>query len=122
MRRMTWPSTSAWPCSLASLLDDYWELMPKYQKLGSIDDVELLRVLFGYFPTYRDSPFAAHWDRVTQIGDAAGMQSPLSFGRDDVLNLATSSIAFKPSLRPPNGIFFQIIRLERKTIVALVGP
>ena len=66
--------------SLASLLDDYWELMPRYQGLGSIDDVELLRVLFGYFPTYRDSPLPAQWDRITQIGDASGMQSPLSFG------------------------------------------
>ena len=66
--------------SLAELLDDYWNLMPKYQGLDSIDDVELLRVLFGYFPTYRDSPFPARWDRVTQIGDASGMQSPLSFG------------------------------------------
>ena len=33
--------------SLASLLDDYWDLMPQYQGLDSIDDVELLRVLFG---------------------------------------------------------------------------
>ena len=66
--------------SLAELLDDYWNLMPKYQGLDSIDDVELLRVLFGYFPTYRDSPFPARWDRITQIGDASGMQSPLSFG------------------------------------------
>jgi hypothetical protein len=113
---------SAWPYFLASLLDDYWELMPKYQKMGSIDDVELLRVLFGYFPTYRDSPFAAHWDRITQIGDAAGMQSPLSFGRDDELNLATWSIAFKPPLRPPDGIFFQSSMLGRKTVVTLVGP
>lgn len=45
-----------------------------------MDDVELLRVLFGYFPTYRDSPLQARWDRITQIGDASGMQSPLSFG------------------------------------------
>ena len=66
--------------SLADLLDDYWDLMPKYQGLDSIDDVELLRVLFGYFPTYRDSPLPARWDRITQIGDASGMQSPLSFG------------------------------------------
>ena len=37
-------------------------------------------LLFGYFPTYRDSPLPAQWDRITQIGDASGMQSPLSFG------------------------------------------
>ena len=47
--------------SLADLLDDYWDLMPKYQGLDSIDDVELLRVLFGYFPTYRDSPLPTRW-------------------------------------------------------------
>ena len=28
----------------------------------------------------RDSPLPARWDRITQIGDASGMQSPLSFG------------------------------------------
>ena len=66
--------------SLASLLDDYWDLMPRYQGLDSIEQVDLRRVLFGYFPTYRDSPLPARWDRVTQIGDASGMQSPLSFG------------------------------------------
>ena len=66
--------------SLASLLDDYWDLMPRYQGLDSIEQVDLQRVLFGYFPTYRDSPLPAAWDRVTQIGDASGMQSPLSFG------------------------------------------
>ena len=54
--------------SLSSLLDDYWDLMPRYQGLESIDDVELLRVLFGYFPTYRDSPLPAQFNRVTQIG------------------------------------------------------
>ena len=66
--------------SLAKVLDDYWDLMPPYQNLGSVEEVELLRVLFGYFPTYRDSPLPAGFDRVTAIGDASGIQSPLSFG------------------------------------------
>ena len=66
--------------SLAKVLDDYWDLMPPYQNLRSVEEVELLRVLFGYFPTYRDSPLPAGFDRVTAIGDASGIQSPLSFG------------------------------------------
>ena len=45
--------------SLAKVLDDYWDLMPPYQNLRSVEEVELLRVLFGYFPTYRDSPLPA---------------------------------------------------------------
>ena len=66
--------------SLAECLDDYWDLMPRYQGLASIEEVELLRVLFGYFPTYKDSPLASRFDRITAVGDASGMQSPLSFG------------------------------------------
>jgi flavin-dependent dehydrogenase len=66
--------------SIARILDDYWNLMPKYQNLNSLDDVEFKRMLFGYFPTYRNSPLKAQFDRILQIGDASGMQSPLSFG------------------------------------------
>ena len=66
--------------TIASMLDDYWELMPKYQNIGSVDDVRVKRVLFGLFPTYRDSPLKTEFDRVLAIGDASGIQSPLSFG------------------------------------------
>ena len=66
--------------SISSMLDDYWNYMPKYQGLNSIDDVELKRVLFGLFPTYRNSPLKTEFDRVLAIGDASGIQSPLSFG------------------------------------------
>jgi len=66
--------------SISSMLDDYWDLMPKYQGLNSIEDVNVKRVLFGTFPTYRDSPLRTDFDRVMQIGDASGIQSPLSFG------------------------------------------
>eukprot|EP00904_Undaria_pinnatifida_P002243 jgi/Undpi1/12019/HiC_scaffold_4.g01718.m1 len=65
--------------SLESMMDDYWELLPTYQGVD-IDDLEFQRVLFGFFPTYKNSPLPAAWDRVCQIGDASGMQSPLSFG------------------------------------------
>ena len=40
----------------------------------------MLRILFGFFPTYRDSPLRPPAPRVLQIGDASGVQSPLSFG------------------------------------------
>ena len=66
--------------SISSMLDDYWTYMPKYQGLDSIDDVEFKRILFGMFPTYRDSPLQTEFDRILQIGDASGIQSPLSFG------------------------------------------
>ena len=36
--------------------------------------------LQGFFPTYRASPLEPQWARVLQIGDASGIQSPLSFG------------------------------------------
>ena len=71
--------------SLAQLLDIYWKEMPKYQKIedaiaaGSVD-LEFKRVLFGVFPSYRDSPLKPSFNRIVQVGDASGIQSPLSFG------------------------------------------
>ncbi|KAA3459183.1 Lycopene cyclase-type, FAD-binding protein [Gossypium australe] len=38
---------------LEELLEDYWDLMPKYQGV-SMDSLEILRVIYGIFPTYRD--------------------------------------------------------------------
>ncbi|XP_049379090.1 uncharacterized protein LOC125843907 [Solanum stenotomum] len=64
---------------LEELLEDYWDLMPKYQGV-SFDDLEILRIIFGIFPTYRDSPLPAAFDRILQFGDASGIQSPVSFG------------------------------------------
>ena len=68
--------------SLETLMNDYWNFLPLYQP--SIRDVEkdldVKRVLFAYFPTYRDSPLKPQWSRVLAIGDASGIQSPLSFG------------------------------------------
>ncbi|GAX73571.1 hypothetical protein CEUSTIGMA_g1022.t1 [Chlamydomonas eustigma] len=65
--------------SMKQVMDDYWKLMPRYQGV-ELSDLEFKRVLFGYFPTYRDSPIQPGFDRVLQIGDASGIQSPLSFG------------------------------------------
>ncbi|XP_027172912.1 uncharacterized protein LOC113772501 [Coffea eugenioides] len=64
---------------LEELLEDYWNLMPNYQGV-SLDNLEILRVVFGIFPTYRDSPLPAAFNRILQFGDASGIQSPVSFG------------------------------------------
>lgn len=64
---------------LEELLEEYWKLMPEYQGI-SLDELEILRVLYGIFPTYRDSPLPAAFNRVLQFGDASGIQSPVSFG------------------------------------------
>ncbi|TKY57025.1 hypothetical protein E2542_SST21471 [Spatholobus suberectus] len=64
---------------LEELLEEYWDLMPEYQGL-SLDNIEILRVIYGIFPTYRESPLPAAFSRVLQFGDASGIQSPVSFG------------------------------------------
>ena len=68
--------------SLQTLMDDYWELLPLYQPSISDPekDLDIKRVLFAYFPTYRDSPLQPKWSRILAVGDASGIQSPLSFG------------------------------------------
>jgi flavin-dependent dehydrogenase len=68
--------------SLGTLMDDYWRLLPKYQPSiqNPETDLDFRRVLFAYFPTYRDSPLKPKWDRILAVGDASGIQSPLSFG------------------------------------------
>lgn len=65
--------------SLEDMFEDYWELMPRYQGID-LDDITVRRALFGFFPTFRDSPLPPQHDRILQIGDASGIQSPLSFG------------------------------------------
>jgi len=65
--------------SLEELLEEYWQLMPKYQGV-ELDHLQVQRVVFGLFPTYRNSPLAPQFDRLLQVGDASGIQSPLSFG------------------------------------------
>ncbi|KAG6557903.1 hypothetical protein Mapa_000081 [Marchantia paleacea] len=65
--------------SLEELLEAYWDLMPEYQNV-KLEDLEILRVLYGFFSTYRKSPLPSAFDRILQIGDASGIQSPLSFG------------------------------------------
>ena len=68
--------------TLESLMEDYWKLLPHYQP--SIQnpefDLHFQRVLFGFYPTYKDSPLPPVVDRVLAVGGAAGSQSPLDFG------------------------------------------
>lgn len=67
--------------SLTQMLERYWSLLEKYQHV-KLSDLQVTRVLFGCFPTYRDSPLRMRGDldRLLAVGDASGIQSPLSFG------------------------------------------
>lgn len=65
--------------SVSSIFDDYWKLMPRYQGI-ELEDLQFKRILYGLFPTYRDSPIKSKFDRILAVGDASGIQSPLSFG------------------------------------------
>jgi len=80
--------------SIERQLEDYWDLLPTYQRHNcsafakgksveeavAAGDIKLKRVLYGCFPTYRDSPLPPVAARVLAVGDASGIQSPLSFG------------------------------------------
>lgn len=52
--------------SLEELLEEYWQLMPKYQGV-ELDHLQVQRVVFGLFPTYRNSPLAPQFDRLLQV-------------------------------------------------------
>jgi hypothetical protein len=65
--------------SVLEIMEDYWRLLPQYQGV-SLDQIEPKRVLYGLFTSYKDSPLPVKFDRIMQIGDAGGLQSPLSFG------------------------------------------
>jgi len=67
---------------LLTMMEDYWDLLPIYQPSikDPEKDLDIERVLFAYFPTYRDSPLKPEWSRIISVGDASGIQSPLSFG------------------------------------------
>ena len=68
--------------SLFDLMEDYWKLLPEYQPSikDPEKDLDIKRILFAYFPTYRDAPLKPSFSRVLAVGDASGIQSPLSFG------------------------------------------
>lgn len=65
--------------SFAQLMEDYLFWLPKYQEI-ELKQLKFERVLFGFFPSYKQNPLQTPWDRILQVGDSSGMQSPLSFG------------------------------------------
>lgn len=65
--------------SLEDFFDDYLRLLPDYQQ-AELDQLEIVRALFGFFPCYRQSPLQLPWSRLLAVGDSSGSQSPLSFG------------------------------------------
>lgn len=65
--------------SLQSLFEDYLTLLPDYQNV-TLEQLEFVRALFGFFPCYKNSPLQYEWNRALAVGDSSGSQSPLSFG------------------------------------------
>ncbi|MDJ0796067.1 MAG: FAD-binding oxidoreductase [Calothrix sp. MO_167.B12] len=64
---------------LTALFDDYFRLLPEYQGV-ELAQLNFQRALFGFFPSYRQSPLQTPWQRILPVGDSSGSQSPLSFG------------------------------------------
>ena len=65
--------------SLEFLFEEYLRLLPEYQGMD-VSQLDFKRVLFGFFPAYRDSPIRMPWSRILPVGDSSGSQSPVSFG------------------------------------------
>lgn len=78
----TYMDADAKRISLFDLMEDYWKLLPVYQPSikNPETDLDIKRILFAYFPTYRDAPLKPSFSRILAVGDASGIQSPLSFG------------------------------------------
>jgi lycopene cyclase CruP len=65
--------------SLEFFLEEYFRLLPEYQGV-ELAQIDWQRVLFGFFPSYQQSPLRMPWSRILPIGDSSGTQSPVSFG------------------------------------------
>ncbi|MDZ7951947.1 FAD-binding oxidoreductase [Nostoc sp. DedQUE09] len=65
--------------SLEAMFEEYLRLLPEYQGV-ELSNLKFQRALFGFFPTYRQSPLKTPWNRILPVGDSSGSQSPLSFG------------------------------------------
>ena len=65
--------------SLEEFFGEYLRLLPEYQNV-ELSQLEFVRALFGFFPSYRQSPVKMPFDRILPVGDSSGAQSPLSFG------------------------------------------
>ncbi|KAK9820787.1 hypothetical protein WJX74_003932 [Apatococcus lobatus] len=100
--------------TLEAMLEDYWHLMPEYQQV-KLDDLIPQRILFGMFPTYRKSPLPPSFDRILQIGDASGVQSPLSFGGFGAL------MRYLPRLKAALLEALEVDALDREALAAING-
>ena len=65
--------------SLEFLFEEYLRLLPEYQGI-ELSQIDFQRVLFGFFPAYKQSPIKMPWSRILPVGDSSGSQSPISFG------------------------------------------
>jgi lycopene cyclase CruP len=65
--------------NLEFFMEEYLRLLPEYQKV-ELSQLKFERFLFGFFPSYRNSPLKTKWNRVLPVGDSSGTQSPVSFG------------------------------------------
>jgi lycopene cyclase CruP len=65
--------------SLEFFFEEYLRLLPEYQGV-ELAQLDFKRVLFGFFPSYRNSPIRMPWNRILPVGDSSGGQSPVSFG------------------------------------------
>jgi lycopene cyclase CruP len=65
--------------SLEFLFAEYLRLLPEYQQV-ELSQLQFQRALFGFFPSYRQSPLRTPWNRILLVGDSSGSQSPVSFG------------------------------------------
>lgn len=65
--------------SLEFFMEEYLRLLPEYQNI-ELSQLNFKRFLWGFFPSYRQSPLKSPWDRLLFIGDSSGSQSPVSFG------------------------------------------
>ena len=64
---------------LEAFFEEYLRLMPEYQNV-ELEQLDFKRALFGFFPSYRQSPLKTPFSRILPVGDSSGNQSPLSFG------------------------------------------
>jgi lycopene cyclase CruP len=61
-------------------MEDYWNLLPLSTLCSIMKKTWTLCILFAYFPTYHDSLLKPNWSQLLAVGDASGIQCPLSFG------------------------------------------
>lgn len=100
--------------SLTEALEDYWATVSEYQNVN-LDEMSVKRILFGFFPTYyRDNPTDIAFDRVLPVGDAGGLQSPISFGGFGccLRHLSRITNALDEALKVPDDSLLQKSQLQ----------